>query len=81
MRFFNNTDVPVDFRDRVILPAMSLEYPSVTDQTLTAEERFVFHSGALGGSAGTALKVLAKLHLPRNAVVPVFSLGRLSKFL
>lgn len=72
MRVFNNTDMPVDFRDRVIMPGMSLDMPSVTDQQLTPDERRAFKVGALGPAAGKTLKVRERVKSSsKSSVLPL----------
>jgi hypothetical protein len=81
MLVFNNTDVPVDFRDRVIMPGRSIDYPSVTDQTLTPDERKVLRANALGAPAVKAMSIKTKLKLSPTDRAPVISVARLSTLL
>lgn len=76
MRIFNNTDVPLDVRDRVILPGMSIEYGHITDQTLTPDERKAVKLGLIGAS-GPSVKLRDRLRLPSGAKVSVIQLHRL----
>lgn len=48
MKVFNNTNVPVDLRDRVLLPKMGLDYPQITSEaSLTSAEKPVFEQRLL----------------------------------